>query len=105
MQENGKSKDTESRKRIEECLASEIINRSEKVSKSKSFAMVCLTIALISITTVMAIINYRNDCDWRELFSSYDYVSQDGEEYNYYNSDIKGDVKNGTDNKREEEQK
>ena len=40
-------------------------------------------------------INYRNDQEWRELFGSYDYVTQDGNGQNYYNSEIGGNVTNG----------
>lgn len=42
---------------------------------------------------------FVNDERWRELFGSYDYVSQDGNGQNYYNSDIGGDVNNGSENK------
>lgn len=42
---------------------------------------------------------YQNDKEWRELFGSYDYVSQDGNGQNYYNSDIGGNVNNGAESK------
>ena len=35
---------------------------------------------------------------WIYQWNSYDYISQDGEGYNYYNSDVGGDVTNGTEN-------
>ena len=79
-----------------ETLASEVIAWSQKVAKAKDFAIVCLTSGIVIIGIGMAIINYCNDRDWRELFSSYDYVSQDGQGYNYYNSGIGGNVNNGT---------
>lgn len=40
--------------------------------------------------------NYENDCEWRKLFSEYDYISQDGNGENYYNSNVSGEVNNGT---------
>lgn len=40
--------------------------------------------------------NERNNQRWIEYLSQYDFVSQDGEGYNYYNSDVSGDVVNGT---------
>lgn len=50
----------------------------------------------------LAIINYRyslanerNNQRWIEYLSQYDFVSQDGEGYNYYNADVGGDVVNG----------
>ena len=33
---------------------------------------------------------------WIYVFNSYEYVSQDGEGYNYYNSEVEGDINNGT---------
>ncbi len=78
-----------------ETLASEVISWSHKVSKAKDFAIGCLVAGIVIIGIGMAIINYCNDRDWRELFSSYDYVSQTGEGYNYYNSGIGGNVENG----------
>lgn len=35
---------------------------------------------------------------WIYQWNSYDYVSQDGQGYNYYNSDVEGNVSNGTAN-------
>lgn len=85
-----------------EALASEVIERNHKISKAKDFAIGCLTAGIIIVGIGMAIINYCNDRDWRELFSSYDYVSQDGDGYNYYNSDVGGDVNNGIESKETE---
>lgn len=39
---------------------------------------------------------------WIYQWNSYDYVSQDGNGYNYYNSDVEGDIANGTENQTEE---
>lgn len=39
---------------------------------------------------------------WIYQWNSYDYVSQDGHGYNYYNSDVEGDVDNGAENQTEE---
>lgn len=57
------------------------------------------------IAFCLSIINYRhsqanerNNQRWIEYISQYDFVSQDGEGYNYYNSDVSGDVVNGTEN-------
>lgn len=87
----------------EQYLASEIFNWQEKVSKAKNLAIVCMAISMVAIGIGMATINYLNDRDWRELFASYDYVSQDGDGYNYYNSGIEGDVVNGAENPKTEE--
>lgn len=79
-------------------LALDIAGRLKAAEKAKNLAIVVLGIAVVAISISLSIINYKNDRDWRELFASYDYVSQDGEGYNYYNSDIEGDVNNGAEN-------
>lgn len=85
-----------------ELLASEVIAWSYKVAKAKDFAIGCLVAGIIIVGLGMSVINYVNDRDWRELFGSYDYVSQDGEGYNYYNADVEGDVVNGAESQEEE---
>lgn len=42
---------------------------------------------------------------WIYVFQSYDYVTQDGEGYNYFNHEVGGDVFNGAENQSEEEGK
>ena len=39
--------------------------------------------------------NERNNQRWIEYLSQYDFVTQDGDGYNYFNSDVGGDVVNG----------
>lgn len=85
-----------------ELLASEVISWSQKVAKAKDFAIGCLVAGIVVVGIGMAVINYCNDRDWRELFGSYDYVSQDGEGYNFYNADVGGNVSNGTESPAEE---
>lgn len=101
MEENKKSEWEPIIKEIAEekkRFASEAISDAWKISKAKDIAIVALVIGLVAVTAILSTINYKNDCHWRDLFSSYDYVSQDGEGYNYYNSDIGGDVNNGSEN-------
>lgn len=109
MQKNSKNPETweeiekkHAEMQSRESLASEVITWSQRVAKAKDFAIGCLTAGIVIIGVGMAIINYCNDRDWRELFASYDYVSQDGEGYNYYNSGIEGDVSNGSEGKTSE---
>lgn len=80
---------------VEQALASEIIQCREKVSRAKDFAIGCMAVSLITISIGMALINYSNDKDWRELFSSYDFVSQDGEGINNINTGTQGTLNNG----------
>ena len=40
---------------------------------------------------------------WIYVFQSYDYVTQDGDGVNYFNSRTEGDVYNGTEDKGEKE--
>lgn len=93
-----------------EHIAMEILRNERGKSKAKNMGVIGLVIGMVSVsiaTTFMVIhlsnINYQNDRDWRELFSSYDYVSQDGQGYNYYNSEIGGNVNNGAESEEAEE--
>lgn len=90
--------------------ASEIISDAENKSAAKNIAIVSLSALLLMSIMILAVvtiylsnINHKNDREWRELFASYDYVYQDGQGYNYYNSDVGGDVTNGTENSETEE--
>lgn len=79
----------------EQPLAMDMLHHISKVSKLW-IAFACVAFAGIALLLVHQMnINYQNDKDWRELFSSYDYVSQDGNGQNYYNSEIGGNVNNG----------
>lgn len=87
-----------------EHLAMEILKQEREKSRAKNVGVVSLTIAVIVIAIGMAIINYRNDCDWRKLFSDYDFISQDGEGINSINDGTQGDLNNGAKSKAEEGQ-
>lgn len=55
-----------------------------------------LVIAGLMIIIVIGFVAFFvNDEKWRELFNSYDYISQDGSGENYYSSNVSGEVNNG----------
>lgn len=108
--EQNKGNVTEVTKPTTENIAMEILRNEREKSKAKNMGVIGLAIGMISVSIAMVVItmylssvNYQNDRDWRELFSSYDYVSQDGEGYNYYNSEIGGNVNNGAESQEAEE--
>lgn len=77
-------------------ISSSVIYHIEKVSR---FWIFFASVAFAALTALLAFqmnINKENDREWRELFGSYDYVSQDGNGENYYNSNVSGEVNNGT---------
>lgn len=75
--------------------ASSVIYHIEKVSKRWIiFASVAFAAMALLLAYQMGL-KQESDKEWKELFSSYDYVSQDGNGQNYYNSDIGGNVNNG----------
>lgn len=80
--------------------ATAVIYHVEKAARQwVIFAAVAFTTMLIGMGALLAHqmnINRENDREWRELFSQYDYVSQDGNGQNYYNSGAGGNVNNGT---------
>lgn len=70
-----------------EKLVSELISDARSQAK-RWFIAFLVTLAALFGTNIY----------WIYQWNSYDYVSQDGHGYNYYNSDVKGDVDNGAEN-------
>lgn len=60
--------------------------------------------AMAAVLAFGAFLYYKNDADWRELFNSYDFISQDGEGINNINSGEQGDLLNGAESEVEEGQ-
>lgn len=68
-----------------EKFVSELIQDIQRHAK-RWFAAFLVTLAALIGTNIY----------WIYVFNSYEYVSQDGEGYNYYNSEVEGDINNGT---------
>lgn len=85
MEEKGTWNDAEN-------FVSELIKDAQAQAKRWFIAFIATLAALVGTNIY-----------WIYQWNSYDYVSQDGEGYNYYNSDIEGDIKNGTADQAEEE--
>lgn len=64
------------------------------VNQIKTMWIVIILLIILLVGTNMA---------WLYVFQSYDYVSQDGEGYNYYNHEVGGDVYNGAESKDKKE--
>ena len=75
----------------QENFATEIFRTFKAHSK---MVIIGLLILLTVSSVVWAVAYYQNDEKWRDLFSSYDYISQDGEGLNNINSGTQGDVNN-----------
>ena len=73
-------------------LVSEVLSDADKKDNRKIVLILVLILGLII-----------SNAYWLYQWSSYDYISQDGEGYNYYNSDVEGDILNGTADQAEEE--
>lgn len=89
-----------------EHLAMEILKQESDKHKARNrglFAgMVILGIVTIAVAAFgwiersnLVDVNYQNDCEWRTLFSDYDFISQDGEGINNANYGEQGDLLNG----------
>lgn len=63
------------------------------VKQLKTMWIVIILLIVLLVGTNMA---------WLYVFQSYDYVSQDGEGQNYFNSHVKGSVYNGAEGQDEE---
>ena len=76
-------------------ISSSVIYHIEKVSKRwVIFASVAFA-AMALLLAYQMNLKQQSDREWKELFNSYDYISQDGNGENYYNSNISGEVNNG----------
>lgn len=75
-----------------EALVSELVRDMKNQSKRWFIAFLVTLLALMGTNLY-----------WIYQWNSYDYVSQDGEGYNYYNADVEGDIVNGTADSQEEE--
>lgn len=76
-------------------ISSSVIYHIEKVSKRW---IIFASIAFVAMAALLAYqmgLKQQSDREWKELFNSYDYISQDGNGENYYNSNVSGEVNNG----------
>lgn len=104
------SENKETKELTTEHLAMEVLKQEQEKSKAKNLGVIGLTIGFIGLAIATAVItihltnvNYKNDCDWRKLFSDYDFISQDGEGINNANYGEQGDLLNGAEDKVKEE--
>lgn len=103
MQENEKKKENASWDSVEKYLASEIIENTKREARGMLVGIICETI-LASVAIIgLLIANHTNTTYFLGYLSEYDFVSQDGEGYNYYNSGVGGNVSNGSENQKTEE--
>ena len=75
-----------------EALVSELVRDMKNQSKRWFIAFLVTLLALMGTNLY-----------WIYQWNSYDYVSQDGEGYNYYNADVEGDIVNGAADSEKEE--
>ncbi|MCI8378652.1 MAG: hypothetical protein HFH72_09060 [Lachnospiraceae bacterium] len=59
---------------------------------------------LMLINVIGYVLFFANDDKWREVFTSYDFISQDGEGINNINDGTQGDLNNGAESEEEEGQ-
>lgn len=74
--------------------ATDVLNTLVKQMKTMWIVIILLIVLLVG--TNMA---------WLYVFQSYDYVTQDGEGYNYFNREVEGDVYNGAESTGQKEGK
>lgn len=108
MKQN-KENATETKKPTGKPLAMDVLKQEQNRSKAKdlgntlSFILsILLLVALVYSYKYSTDMFYKNDKEWRELFSSYDYITQDGGGYNNVNSGQQGDLNNGATSENEE---
>lgn len=80
-------------------LVSEMLSDAEKRDDKNHKTIKALVISnVVTAVLLFAVVLYS-----LHMWNSYDYVSQDGEGYNYYNEDVEGDILNGTADQEKEE--
>ncbi len=72
-------------------FATEVFRAFHKHSR---FTIIALIILLTVSSAAWAFAYAWNDHEWRELFDSYDFISQDGEGFNNVNSGTQGNLDN-----------
>lgn len=82
--------------------ATAVLYHVEKAARTRTIFEAVAFLALAALLAFQINVNRQNDREWRELFGSYDYVSQDGGGYNNLNTGNQGDVNNGTEIPRTE---
>ena len=75
-----------------EKLVTELIQDIQRQSR-RWFVAFLVTLSALIVTNLY----------WIYQWNSYDYVSQGGEGYNYYNADVEGDIVNGAADSQKEE--
>lgn len=96
-----------------EHLAMEVLKKEQEKSMKKNAGLLAGMIILAAVSMTVAVagaiershlvdVNYQNDCDWRQMFSGYDFISQDGEGINNVNGGEQGDLNNGATSEVEE---
>ena len=95
---------TEAEELTTEHLAMEMLHDEQEKSKAKNIGIIVLgmvtatsIVAMVVTTIYLSEMNYRNDKEWRDLFNSYDFISQDGEGINNINSGEQGNLDNNPD--------
>lgn len=76
-------------------VSSSVIYHIEKVSKRWIIFAIVAFVAMAALLAYQMGLKQQSDREWKELFNSYDYISQDGNGENYYNSNVSGEVNNG----------
>lgn len=66
--------------------------------------LILVIVGLLMIIALGIVAYLVNDHKWQEAFTSYDFISQDGEGINNINDGTQGDLNNGAEGKEEEEQ-
>ncbi len=93
-QENGNMSVTQEKE--QEGISIGILGEIKRQGRIGLMSTIAVALIVGALCAYQMAINYRNSREWRELFSSYDYVTQDGNGQNYYNSEIGGNVNNGS---------
>ncbi len=80
-------------------ISSSVIYHIEKVSKRWIIFASIAFAAMVALLAYQMGLKQQSDREWKELFNSYDYITQDGGDINNINSGEQGDLMNGSEGK------
>ena len=95
--QNNEAKVTEARE--QDNFTTELLYEFKGQQKGRTIISAISIIGLVIIILAGLCAHSKSEREWKDLFNSYDFVSQDGEGINNINSGEQGDLNNGSESK------
>ncbi len=87
----------------QENFTTQLFHEFKRQQRSRMIISAISIIGLVIIILAGLRVHSKSEREWKELFNSYDFVSQDGEGINNINNGEQGDLNNGAESENKEE--